>query len=88
MSMAQPPCTEGVYGESMALELWATVLQAPTPLHRAAVQQLPLPSGRASSRAPRPCCPTSLKGTKSSGVILSSLPMAVLKGPCLLRVNN
>lgn len=76
----------------MALELcWATVLQPPPPFtgqlcRGCAAAALALGAGlQQGSQALLPRQP---KCTKSNGVILTSLPMAALKSPCLLRVNN
>lgn len=63
----------------------------PNPLHRAAVQSCAaaaLALGAGLQQGSQALLPHQPKGTKSNGVILSSLPMAALKGQCLLRVNN
>lgn len=75
----------------MVLELWAAALQTPTPFtgqlcrgYAAAALAL----GAGLQQGSQALLPHQPKGTKSNGVILSSLPMVALKGQCLLRVNN
>lgn len=91
MSMAQPSCREGVQGESMLLELWPAALQTPPPftgqLCRGCTAAA-LALGAGLQQGSQALLLHQPKGTKSNGVILSSLPMAALKGQCLLRVNN